>query len=306
MSDAQTIVRALRGKWFGRYGITCCPAHANKRTPSLSVSSGEGGRLLLHCHAGCPFTAVLDALKGLGLVEGKGSFSPPSAAELARIRQAEIEQAEKQEARALQCWRDSWPVADTIAATYLRQRGVTAPLPDTLRFHPSCWHPTGARLPAMVALVEGANRLAVHRTYLKSDGMGKATIEPSKAMLGAVAGGAVHLTANGEKLVICEGIETGLSLASGLIRGPALIWAALSTSGMKALTLPGTPGLLTVATDGDDPGREAGRALALKATKAGWKVNLLPAPDGRDWNDVLARGQDHPRARIISVKGEAA
>lgn len=306
MTDAKTITLALRGKWFGRYGITCCPAHANTRTPSLSLSDGDGGRLLLHCHAGCTFTAILDALKGRGLVEGSGHYSPPSVEELARIRQAEKEQADKQEARALACWREGMPICGTIAETYLRHRGITAELPDTLRFHPECWHPAGKRWPAMVALVEGAPRLAIHRTYLRPDGLGKAEVDPAKAMLGAVAGGAVRLASGDDKLVICEGIETGLSLASGLLRGPASIWAALSTSGMKALTLPDIAGRLTVATDGDDAGKQAGRALAVRAMNAGWKVGLFPAPDGRDWNDVLANIPKHPRASIVSVKGEAA
>lgn len=306
MSDAKTITLALRGKWFGRYGITLCPAHANTRTPSLSIADGDGGRLLLHCHAGCTFTAILDALKGLGLVEGTGRYSPPSVEELARIRRAEKEQADKQEARALDCWRVARPIRGTIGETYLRGRGIIADLPDTLRFHPECWHPAGKRWPAMVALVEGAPRLAIHRTYLRPDGLGKAEVEPAKAMLGAVAGGAVRLTSGSDKLVVCEGIETGLSLASGLLHGPASIWAALSTSGMKALTLPEIAGRLTVATDGDDAGKDAGRALAVRATNAGWKVGLLPAPDGRDWNDVLANIPKHPRASIVSVKGEAA
>lgn len=294
MSDARTITKALRGRWHGRYGLCFCPAHANTRTPSLSVSDGEGDRLLLRCHAGCSFIDILDALKGLGLIEGSGHYSPPSAADFERIRQAEEDHAVKQEGRALACWREAQPISGTIGETYLRGRCIIADQPDTLRFHPECWHPTGTRLPAMVALVEGAPRLAVHRTYLRPDGMGKAEVEPAKAMLGAVAGGAVRLTAGGNKLVVCEGIETGLSLASGLLRGPASIWAALSTSGMRMLSLPGASGLLTVATDGDDAGRNAGRALAVRATDLGWKVSLLPAPDDHDWNDVL------------TAKGEAA
>ncbi len=38
-----------------------CPAHDDKRA-SLSVSTGRDGRILLHCHAGCAVTDILDAL----------------------------------------------------------------------------------------------------------------------------------------------------------------------------------------------------------------------------------------------------
>lgn len=287
MSKAQHITKALRGHWHGRYGLCFCPSHANTKSPSLSVADGDGGRLLAHCHAGCTFTSILDALKGLGLVDGNGTCSPPSAAELARIRRAEEEQARKQEARALHCWHEARHIAGTLAETYLRHRGIACELPGTLRFHPRCWHPSGNRFPALIAFVDGAPRPAIHRTYLRSDGKGKAEIEPAKAMLGAVAGGAVRLSAGAEKLVVCEGIETGLSLLSGILHGHATVWAALSTSGMKNLRLPDAPGRLTIATDGDAPGRDAGKALATKAALAGWAVTLLPAPDGLDWNDVL-------------------
>ena len=91
-------------------------------------------------------------------------------------------------------------------------------------------------------------------------------------------------------LVACEGIETGLSLLSGLLEGPHAVWATLSTSGMQGLKLPAHPGHLIVATDGDRAGREAGDALARAAKGKGWAVSMLPAPEGRDWNDVLREG----------------
>lgn len=50
-----------------------CPAHEDAR-PSLSVSSGDDGRVLLHCHAGCETSAVLAAL---GLTEA--DLFPPKA-----------------------------------------------------------------------------------------------------------------------------------------------------------------------------------------------------------------------------------
>lgn len=286
MQNAQSLTMPLGGRWYGRYGTACCPAHPNTRAPALSLADGAKGRLLARCFAGCSFAAVLDALKGLGLVEGPGTYIPLSADDLAHIRHAEEAQAAKQEAHAFACWRETLPAHGTLAETYLRCRGITCELPGTLRFHPECWHPTAKRFPALVALVEGGNRMAVHRTYLRADGMGKAG-DPAKAMLGATAGGAVCLAKVDGPLIVAEGIETALSLASGLLRAPATIWAALSTSGMRGLHLPPEPGQLTIAADGDAPGREAATVLAERATARGWAVSLLQAPDGCDWNDVL-------------------
>ncbi|MBA2461221.1 MAG: hypothetical protein H0V45_05575 [Actinobacteria bacterium] len=39
----------------------CCPAHEDG-TPSLSISVGDDGRVLIHCHAGCSLEDVLTAL----------------------------------------------------------------------------------------------------------------------------------------------------------------------------------------------------------------------------------------------------
>lgn len=139
----------------------------------------------------------------------------------------------------------------------------------------------------MVALVEGGDGFAVHRTYLLPDGSGKARVDPAKAMLGAVSGGAVRLVEGHPDLVVAEGIETALSLTSGLLKRPANVWAALSTSGMRGLALPCAPGRLTIATDGDAAGQAAAHALAARADGLGWQVSLLVAPDGLDWNDVL-------------------
>lgn len=287
MTDAQRITKALRGRWHGRYGLCFCPAHHNTRTPALSVSDGAEGRLLARCHAGCTFPEIMDALRGLGLVEGGGAYTPPDPLEFARRMAEEQAEAEKRAQQALRLWGETRPIAGTVAENYLRGRGITCPLPESIRFHQTCWHKSARRFPALVALVEGAEGFAVHRTYLRADGAGKADVEPAKAMLGACAGGAVRLCEAAGPLVIAEGIETGLSLLCGLLSGPATVWAALSTSGIRGLHLPAQPGRLTIAPDGDVPGREAAHALASRADALGWGVSLLSAPDGRDWNDIL-------------------
>lgn len=286
MTDARAIVLALGGKWRGHFGLCRCPAHGD-RTPSLSVANGDTVPLLVKCHAGCDFRAVLSALEGLGLVERGGAFVAPDPLALAMREAAERSEAAKRAAQAERIWSEAQPIAGTVAETYLRGRCITGHLPPTLRFHPACWHHTAKRFPAMVARLEGAGSFAVHRTYLRADGHGKADVDPPRAMLGATAGAAVRLSEGPQGLAVAEGIETALSLSCGLLARPVAIWAALSASGLAGLRLPPQPSCLTIASDGDKPGREAAYRLAERAAALGWSVTLFPAPNGADWNDVL-------------------
>ena len=49
-------------------GWAClCPAH-DDRTPSLSIDTGEGGRVLLHCHAGCSARSIAERI-GLSMAD---------------------------------------------------------------------------------------------------------------------------------------------------------------------------------------------------------------------------------------------
>ncbi|MGH7559151.1 MAG: hypothetical protein ACREMD_15500, partial [Gemmatimonadota bacterium] len=49
-------VRRSGGGWMAR-----CPAHED-RSPSLAISEGDDGRVLLYCHAGCSFEQIVAAL----------------------------------------------------------------------------------------------------------------------------------------------------------------------------------------------------------------------------------------------------
>lgn len=276
----------LGGRWYGRYGTAPCPVCQPERRRdqnALSLADGQNG-LLLHCKkSSCAFRDILAAL-GLAL----GRYRPPDPENLAlrdSQRQADLVRRADQ-ARTI--WNEAQPIGRTPAEAYLQGRAITCALPKTLRFHSAVWHgPSARRFPAMISLVEGGNGFAIHRTYLRADGAAKADISPNKSMLGAVSGGAVRLSEGGGPLVVAEGIETSLSLASGLVVETATVWAALSTSGMKSLHLPSQPQRLTIATDGERAGREAGQVLAERAFALGWDVMFLPAQDGKDWNDIL-------------------
>jgi len=64
--SGERIARELHGHRSGTGWMACCPAH-NDRSPSLSISEGEGGKLLVKCFAGCKQEAVIDALRSCGL-----------------------------------------------------------------------------------------------------------------------------------------------------------------------------------------------------------------------------------------------
>ena len=138
----------------------------------------------------------------------------------------------------------------------------------------------------MISKISGAQDFGIHRTFLDASGS-KTSLVPQKAMLGTASGGYVKLSDSGNNLLVCEGIETGLSLLSGLISPAPTVWACLSTSGLKNLNLPQNLCHLIIATDGDHAGRQAGRILAERAVKLGTQVDMLHAPDHSDFNDVL-------------------
>ena len=144
-------------------------------------------------------------------------------------------------------------------AAYLAGRDITILPPPTLRWAPACRHPNGIHLPAMVAKVVNVDGklIAVHRTFLRPDGSGKANIEPDRAALAPTGGGAVRLAPAAARLTVDEGIETCLSVmqATG-----ETFWAALSTSGLKSLVLPAIVREITVLADHDANGAGEGAA----------------------------------------------
>lgn len=286
--SAEMITRALGGKWHRRYGMAMCPAHDNKNTPALSLADGEDGKLLVTCHAGCDPVDVLRAINGRGL--GMEDIHPRPCGSRPAPKPGKDEQERSD--YALKLWCEALPICDSIVEGYLRERAIRSPFPATLRFHPAIRHPdTRLTYPGMIGVVtvgDGNRQVAIHRTFLSPDAQ-KAMVLPNKMMLGPCGGGAVRLQDDGDgALVVCEGIETGLSLRDDLGAGDDTprIWAALSTSGIKGLILPSRVGTLVIAPDGDAPGRGAAEDLARRARDIGWRVSIMDAPDGRDWNDV--------------------
>lgn len=64
--NAAEIAQALQAKKLAKGWIAKCIAHEDK-SPSLSIDTGDDGRVLLNCLAGCSFEAVKSALSGKGI-----------------------------------------------------------------------------------------------------------------------------------------------------------------------------------------------------------------------------------------------
>jgi DNA primase len=64
-------------------------------------------------------------------------------------------------------------------------------------------------------------------------------------------------------------------------------WAALSTSGLRALDLPSDVRDVIVLADGDDAGEAAARDCAWRWKREGRRVRIARPPQGMDFNDLL-------------------
>ena len=126
---------------------------------------------------------------------------------------------------------------------------------------------------------------AVHRTYLRPDGQGKADVTPCKMALGPFGSGAVRVGPAGRVLGLVEGIETGLS-AMQLFGVP--VWCSLSASRLDRLWLPPEAQEVHIFADNGAPGHEAAERAATAYQAQGRRVVVrFPPEKFGDFNDLL-------------------
>ncbi len=288
---AEALARVLGGIKNGNGWLIPCPAH-DDHNPSLSVADGDGGRLLVHCFAGCDARDVFTALRRMGLIDGANMkrlhiVGKQLKTNEATIRGNSLEWSE----RADHNWRSTIPIIGTPAESYLRSRGCLIPNHADLRFLPAkkSWYP------AMVARITDAltgKPLSLHFTLLLEDGSGKAPVERPKVLLKGhrKTGGVIRLTDDVNVLLglgIGEGIETALAvMAAGW--GP--VWAAVDASNIA--NFPVLPGIesLTIFADYDKAGLIAAQRCEKRWHTAGHEVRIVtPSKFGLDWADIAKR-----------------
>lgn len=198
--------------------------------------------------------------------------------------------------------RRSESLVSTPVLAYLRHRGITATPPDCIRYRQYAYRQFGA----MVALAtdEAGEVLAIQQVYLTAEGR-KAPVKvvkrTNKAMDGWAALAAVRLPGR-EPLILCEGVETALSVwhATG-----QETWACLGISNIGRAPVPENATVI-VARDGDLPGSKAEgqitRAASMLAHR-GMTVLIATPPEEQDFNDVLVReGEAAVRNRIAAAE----
>lgn len=264
------------------------------------------------------------------------ALAAAKAASLAKAKQTETQERDNEllkRIRVAKMFNAAVPIAGTIALRYFEARECPLQLvpyrEDDLRFAPSLewwrgaeWENLGAgkrrkvrpgpSYPAVVAAVRNYldDIIAVHCTFLKEDGSGKAPVEDPKLMYGAVAGGVIRLTRGpgnlspgqaalaGSRsiLAISEGIETGLSIAIGCPE--ARVWAATSLSNIA--NVPAWHGCVSsVVIAADNPNANASPAGRVQAaeqldraidmlTAHGAPLTVMHPPAGvGDFNDLI-------------------
>lgn len=210
----------------------------------------------------------------------------------------------------------SGALAGSVVGRYLLARGIDIGrlprLPGSIGWLPDGWHrqevdggqPVLTQWPVMVAaLTDDAGEIAaVHRTWIARDGSGKAPVDPPRKIWPAYKGAAIRLWrgASGlpvkeaaaagllETLVLCEGVEDGLSFAVSCPEHR--IWCAGSLGNLAEIKLPAIVDRVIVAKDNDWGKPQAQRrfdaAIAALAAQ-GREVCVASSMVGKDVNDLL-------------------
>ena len=274
-------------KRAGREWKACCPFH-NENTPSFTIF--DGGRRA-YCF-GCGWSGdVLDfvqELHGVGLREAAEMLGADT---MPRVRLPDLPAAtDKSEtsAEALAIWRAAVPINGTLAETYLRSRSITCELPPSLRYVELPYGKGGRVQPCLVACVSSPDGplQGIQRTFLATDGLGKANVPKPKLSLGSVSGGAIRLGPVTDDMVLCAGVEDGLSLLQELGRP---VWAVPGDSNLASVGFPAPVRSVAIGGDNDRSGRDNAERAARAYDERGLDAWVFFPTQAKDFNEQLQK-----------------
>lgn len=280
------IAQSVKLRRSGQEWVAPCPFHAD-RTPSFTVNDAKG---FAHCF-GCGWHGdaadFVAAIAGCGLREAAERLGAGDLPTLANSYNSNFLSPKTETADvARRVWREATSIKDTPAERYLWQRGIHAPLPPTLRFA-RLRHPSGGRYPCLVAVVISPERTfaGIQRTYVTDVGL-KASVRPVKMSLGRIGGCSIRLAPPACELIVCEGVEDGLTLLQELGR---TVWVAAGASMLSSMRFPPAVESVVIAADNDAAGERETEKAASDFVQRGLAVRVMrPSPGFKDFNEELA------------------
>ena len=272
----------------GREFKACCPFH-NDRTPSLTLYPSKAGWRwqCFGCGLGGDVIDWLAALHRLPVLDAAMMLAGGNVPSVHVATPPPADKAHKGE-QARKVWANAHPIAGTPAETYLRRRNIDIGLPDCLRFARLRF--AGEVRPMLIAAVAGPDNTvqAIHRIVLKDDGS-KANLDGGKVKfsLGPIMGGAIRLTYAANGMVVCVGIEDGLTL---LQQQAQAVWAVTGDVALPSVHLPAGVRSVVIAHDNDASGKSAGKKSADKLASEGRHVRLIQPLSGfKDFNEEITQ-----------------
>lgn len=274
----------------GKHGP--CPMCGGKDRYRFDDKNGRGTWYCNQCGNGDGFR-LLELIKGWSFKEA--AYQVESVAGDVTIGVIRQDDGAKKMAAVKRIWNETEPVCNGDPVwLYLHRRVGLEIVPACLRYHPALPYVEEDSIdyyPAMVAAVSDENGVgvAIHRTYLTSEGY-KAKVEKAKKLMAGktVSGAAIRLSQCGECIGIAEGIETALS-ASRQFSIP--VWSVIAAGLMEKWTPPKSVKRVVVFGDNDQSftGQASAYILAKKLKLSGLDVSVrIPEKVGKDWADEVA------------------
>lgn len=276
----------------GRLLKGCCPFH-HDNTPSFYVSDERGRYWCFGCDAkGGVFDFVMEYYK-VSLPEAIAIVVADAALGVRPPAPAKAPKDGDSRRQAIAIWNAANEIGDTVAAKYLKQRGLPlATLPSSLplRFARLRYKGSPQRYPALIYAVQAVDGAitGIQRTYLNEDG-GKLDVEKPKLSKGTIKGSAARLGGTGDALIVCEGLEDGLSIWRAMPGTP--VWVAAGAGMMAHMQLPEHCSEVTIAADNDNAGMQAAENTAIAFQRQGKRTRIMrPSPEFKDFNEQAQKG----------------
>lgn len=269
-----------------------CPVCEGADRFRFDDKDGRGGWICNKCGAGDGIKLVMLA-KGVDFKSAVAMIDPLIGT--AEVEAAREEPDDEQVRKSMRQLGDRSTIVEQNDPVhrYLTSRlGPMLIVPGCLRTVKSCLYrdSDGGSLgyhPAMIASVRdaGGKAVALHRTYLTSDGK-KADVPAVRKVLGKMPdGSAVRLAEPAHTMGVAEGIETALS-AAAMFGMP--VWATLNSGRLRTWHPP--ENTLEVVIFGDNDvncdGQAAAYTLGHRLNRTITAQVLIPEVAGTDWNDV--------------------